>query len=640
MVLNCCNLEKSYGDRLLFSGANLSLEKGDIVGLIGANGTGKTTLFRIITGAEEADDGSVIHSSFLKIGYLEQYVCADSERTAYEEALTVFAPVQEMEQRLSFLAYALQGESDSALIAEQEQLLEQYKEAGGLTYVGLTHAVLSGLGFTEEEQNLPVESLSGGQKSKIGLAKLLLQKPDLVLLDEPTNHLDIRSIDWLEKFIVGSHITTLVISHDRYFLDKICNKVAEITLQKLYLTEGNYSRHMLLKKEREESLQHRYKNVMAEVNRLEGVIEQQRRWNREKNIKTAESKQKQIARMTKDLEAPDEEHFDFSFAFRPATLSGEEVLSLKDVSKTFPDKVLYEHVSFEIKRGDRVAVIGENGIGKTTLLKQILRRGRGIRFGAGVTVGYFDQHQLNLTPGKTAFSEIQDAFPRMNNTEVRSALAVFGFSGDRVFERISELSGGERAKVALCKLMLQKCNFLLLDEPTNHLDIYSMTAPEEALKNYDGTLLVVSHDRYFMNAVADKILCLRPKDTALYAGNYDTYLSLEEARLKKEASDKEAAKEAEDKALGKGGQSYLDQKKLRSAQTRAKTAVKKKEEEIKKLEQTAAELTARLKKEETASDFAVISTLSEDLAKTNEQLEAALTEWETLAEAVASFAET
>ncbi len=638
MILNCCNLEKWYGDRLLFQNANLAVEKGDIVGLIGANGAGKTTLFRIITGQEEADAGNIVRSSFLKIGYLEQHVCANSEKTAYEECLTIFAPLKEMEQRLAELRSALQVHADTTLIEEQEQLLEQYKAADGLTYAALTRSVLSGLGFTEEEQALPVKSLSGGQKSKIGLAKLLLQKPDLMLLDEPTNHLDMQSVSWLEKFIAGSHITTLVISHDRYFLDKICNKVAEITTRKIYVTEGNYSRHMALKEERDISQERHYKNVMDEVHRLEGVIDQQRRWNREKNIKTAESKQKQIDRMTAGLEKPEQENFDFSFAFRPATISGEDVLELHDVSMAFPEKVLYEGVSFELKRGDRMVMIGDNGIGKTTLVKQILRRGRGVRFGVGVTVGYFDQHQLNLSPGKTAFEEIQDSYPRMSNTEVRSALAVFGFTQDKVFEKISSFSGGERAKVALCKLMLQQCNFLILDEPTNHLDIYSMAALEEALQAYDGTLLVISHDRYFINQIADRIFCLRPKDSQLCIGNYDTYLKQLEERLAREETDSPGTTDSK-KEMGAGGKSYLEQKKLRSEQTRAKTALRKKEEEINALEQKAEELTEALDTEEVATDFAEATRLSEALAETNEHLEAALEEWEKLAETVNSFTE-
>ncbi len=352
MIINISNLSKSFGDRLLFEKANLGVEKGDIIGLIGANGTGKTTLFHLITGEEEPDDGAVIRSPFTTLGYLEQHVCADSDRTTYEETLLIFSHLVEMEQELEELRTALSGEhaGDPALIARQEEVLSAYEAGDGLTYRNLTRAVLTGLGFTDEEQSLPVRSLSGGQKSKIGLAKLLLQKPDLMLLDEPTNHLDISSVDWLENFILSSNITTIVISHDRYFLNKVCNRIAEISLRKLYVTDGNYDRHMALKAERDLSLQRNYDNTMAEVHRIEGIIQQQKRWNRERNIRTAESKQKQIDRLTKDLEKPEYERYDFSFFFDPDSVSGEEVLDVDQLSMEFPGKVLYKDVSLNIRR--------------------------------------------------------------------------------------------------------------------------------------------------------------------------------------------------------------------------------------------------------------------------------------------------
>lgn len=638
MILNCSNLSKSYGDRLLFEGGTFAVEKGDVMGIIGANGVGKTTLFRILTGAETPDDGTVALQAHTVIGYLEQHVCADSERTAYEETLTVFDPLKEIEAELKELRARL-AESpnpDPALIERQEQLLETYHEKDGLTYLSLCRSVLTGLGFTEEEQALPVSSLSGGQKSKIGLAKLLLQKPDLMLLDEPTNHLDMTSVSWLEKYITGAHITTLVISHDRYFLDKICNKVAEITTHKIYVTNGNYTRHMALKEERDKAASRHYDNVMAEVKRLEGVIEQQHRWNREKNIKTAESKEKQIARMTKNLEKPEQEDFDFSFAFRPALLSGEDVLTVKDLSMTFEGgKTLYSHVNFELKRGNRFFIIGDNGIGKTTLIKQIMRGGRSVRFGAGVTLGYFDQHQFNLSPSGTPFQEIRDAYPKLTDTEVRSSLAVFGLKGDKVFERTSSLSGGERAKVSLCKLMLKQCNLLLLDEPTNHLDIYSLAALEQALQQYDGTLLVISHDRYFMNQLADGILLLKDGSLQQYAGNYDDALAAMERQAS--AGNAEAAQAPAKKTPGSGGQSYLEAKKARSELTKARTALRRKEEEVDRLEQKIAALEEEMNRPEVAADYEQAVALTEELASCNERLQHVLMEWESLAETVSTL---
>ena len=635
MILNVSNLSKSFGDRLLFEHANLSVEKGDLIGLIGANGAGKTTLFRLITGEEEADEGAVIRSPFTTLGYLEQHVCADSDRTTYEETLLVFSHLFEMEAELRSLTDALNGAraGDPALIARQEELLSAYEAGDGLTYKNLTRAVLSGLGFTEEEQALPVKSLSGGQKSKIGLAKLLLQKPDLMLLDEPTNHLDIASVGWLENFLKSSNITTIVISHDRYFLDKVCSRIAEISLRKLYVTDGNYTRHMALKAERDLSLQRNYDKTMAEVHRIEGIIEQQRRWNRERNIRTAESKQKQIDRLTKDLEAPEYEKYDFSFFFDPDSVSGEEVLKVSDLSMEFPGKVLYENVNFDIRRGERVFLIGENGIGKTTLLKQILKRVRGVRFGVGVTTGYFDQHQMNLSMNKTVLEEVHDMYPRMSDTEVRSALAIFGFKGEKVFEPIETLSGGERAKVALCRLMLRHCNFLLLDEPTNHLDLYSMAALEEALAQYEGTLFIISHDRYFINRLADKVIELKPSGTETFPGSFDDY----QRELERRGAPEEDASPKAEKQMGAGGLSYQEQKRLRSERTKKKTALRRAEERIAELEAEIETVNAQMGDDATAIDFEKMTALTEQLAGLNEDLERIMADWEMLAEEVANF---
>ncbi len=637
MILNISNLSKSFGDRLLFEKANLSIEKGNIIGLIGANGAGKTTLFHLITGEEEPDDGAVIRSPFTTLGYLEQHVCADSDRTTYEETLLVFSHLEEMEKELEKLRIALSGEhaGDPALIARQEEVLAAYEAGDGLTYKNLTKAVLTGLGFTKDQQSLPVRSLSGGQKSKIGLAKLLLQKPDIMLLDEPTNHLDIASVDWLENFILSSNITTIVISHDRYFLNKVCNRIAEISVRKLYVTDGNYDRHMALKKERDEALQRNYDNTMAEVHRIEGIIEQQRRWNREKNIRTAESKQKQIDRMVKDLEKPEYERLDFSFFFNPDSVSGEEVLDVDNLSMEFPGKVLYENVSLNIRRGERVFLVGENGIGKTTLIKQILKRVRGVHFGVGVTTGYFDQHQMNLSMSKTVLDEIHDVYPRMTETEVRSALAIFGFKGDKVFELIDTLSGGERAKVALCRLMLRHCNFLVLDEPTNHLDLYSMQALEEALAGYEGTLLIISHDRYFINALADKVVELRADGAETFVGNFDNYHD----ELERRKAGGGTSPEKPVKQMGAGGLSYQEQKRLRSERTKKKTALRRAEERITELETEIETLSEQLNDDSIATDFEKMTELTEQLATLNAELETTMEEWESLAEEVADFDE-
>ncbi|MCQ2486958.1 MAG: ABC-F family ATP-binding cassette domain-containing protein [Clostridia bacterium] len=633
MVINISNVSKQYADRTLFENANLSVEKGEVVGLIGANGVGKTTLFNIITGKETPDTGMVIKSPFATVGYLEQHVCAESDKTCYEETVSIFDNLSLIEEELKNIREALNGPeaNNLDLIERQETLLEKYHEHDGLTYVSLTHSVLSGLGFTDEEQNLPVKSLSGGQKAKIGLAKLLLQKPDLMLLDEPTNHLDIESVAWLEKFIQSSHITTIVISHDRYFLDRVATQIAEITTRKVYVTKGNYSRHMQLKAERDLAEERNYNNVMAEVKRLEGVIEQQKRWNREKNIKTAESKQKQIDRLTDGLEAPEHERFDFSFHFSPDTLSGEDVLDVVDARMDFPGNTLYSGVSFSIKRGEHIFIVGENGIGKTTLIKQIMRRTRGIKFGVGVTVGYFDQHQLNLNLANTAFDEIHDAYPKMTDTEVRKSLAVFGFKGDKVFDTLQTMSGGERAKVSLCKLMLRKCNFLILDEPTNHLDIYSMAALEDALKAYESTLLIISHDRYFINSLADKVVELKKDGADVYVGNYDNYIEAKEKTVSEDISD------APKKEMGAGGKSYNEQKLLRRERTKIKTALRKAEELIAELEEKIELKNEELNSLADASDYEKTFALTNELAELEERLAGAMEEWENLAEQSLEF---
>ena len=621
---------------LLFKDASFSVEKGEIVGLIGANGVGKTTLFNIITGKELPDSGSVLLSSGANVGYLEQHVCADSDKTAYEETLSVFSALFEMETEQKKIEDKLKTENDTIerekLILRQTELIELYEKQGGLTYVSLTHAVLSGLGFSSEEQNLSIRSLSGGQKSKVGLAKLLLKKPDIMLLDEPTNHLDISSVDWLEKFITGSKITAIVISHDRYFLDKICNKTIEIYTKKLYVTQGNYTKHMALKEERSFAEERHYKNTMNEVRRLEGVIEQQRRWNREKNIKTAESKQKQIDRMLEDLEIPEYERNEIHFDFTPYAESGNEVLKVSNLSKEFSEKTLYRNISFDVFKGDSVFIVGENGIGKTTLIKQILKKGMGIQFGTGVTIGYFDQHQFNLSAGKQIIEEIHDEFPRLTDTEVRSSLAVFGFKGEKVFEKIAVLSGGERAKVALCKLMLKRCNLLLLDEPTNHLDIYSLTALENALQAYTGTLIVVSHDRYFINKLASKIVEMKSEGSSCFRGNYDDYIAL---KLSGDKSDE--GLKGPPRKIGEGGKSYLEQKERRSELTKLKTAQKRKESEISGLEEEIERLKAELEDDSCNSDFERVSKLSDELAQKSDALECALEEWEKISEQISEL---
>ena len=601
MLLSLNGIKKSFGEDLLFEDVTFNIEKNDIIGLIGVNGCGKTTLFKIITGEIEPDGGGMSKQSGVKIGYLRQHTCESSSKTAYDEVLTVFDEVAALGRELDELNSRLETDYSAELIEKQQFLNEKFEALDGLTYRSLARSALSGLGFSEAEQQLPTSALSGGQRSKIGLCKLLLSKPQIMLLDEPTNHLDIASLAWLEDYILGCGKAAVIISHDRYFLDRVTNRTAEIENRKFFIENGNYTRFSELKKERTAAATAAYENTMKEVRRIEGIIEQQRRWNREKNIKTAESREKQIARMTKDLTAPDKAPEQIKFKFGTRRQSGKEVLKVKGLSARFDDKVLYTLAEFDLLRGDRAFITGLNGCGKTTLLKQILKEiekvdDGGAKLGVGVSVGYFDQHGADLDRQKTVLDEIHSAYPTLTETEVRNALAAFLFTGDDVFKKIEKLSGGERAKVALCKLMLKGDNLLILDEPTNHLDLFLRNALENALADYDGTLLIVSHDRYFINRLATEVLFMDGGRVQVFKGNYDSF-----AQMQKSAENK--PKEAKTEKISSGGKEYFEKKKQRSELRRAKTELSKTEAEIERLEAEKGRLSDLMSDGEAASDY-------------------------------------
>ncbi|MCL2513884.1 MAG: ATP-binding cassette domain-containing protein, partial [Oscillospiraceae bacterium] len=533
-ILTGSNIKKSYGGRVLFSGVTFKIGNRDCVGLVGANGAGKTTLFRIITGGETCDEGGVVKAAGLTVGHLAQHVCADSDRSALDETLEVFRPLIETEKKLAELQKRLHDDHSAETIELHARLTEEFQRDGGLTYLARAKSALKGLGFSEAEILLPISALSGGQKSKIGLCRLLLSSPRLMLLDEPTNHLDIDASEWLEDYIRGYSGAALIISHDRYFLDRVTNRTFEMEHGRLFAADGNYSRYKELKEERLYSESRQYDNTMREIKRIEGIIKQQRQWNRERNIKTAESKQKQVDKLAAGLQKPEREPDEIKYRFEINLTGGNDVLSVKNLSKAFPGRVLYKNVEMDIKRGQKLFLIGANGCGKTTFLKQLLSVYENneesdsniIRFGSGVAVGYFDQTGSTLDEKKTVLHEVWGAYPDMLETAVRNALAVFLFRGDGVYQPVSELSGGERARVAIVKLMLSRCNLLLLDEPTNHLDIYSREALEKALKEYPGSLLAVSHDRYFINKLADRICRLTPEGIEYCDGDYDRYLEI------------------------------------------------------------------------------------------------------------------
>ncbi len=619
MLLSVSGLSKSYGDNLLFENIGFDIEPDDIVGLIGGNGCGKTTLFRIISGEELPDTGGVVRKSGVTVGVLNQHACQGSQKSAYHEALSVFDELLRLEDELSDVTLRLETNQSDELIELHHNLRERFEAMGGLTFRARTKSALMGLGFSEEELNLTVPSLSGGQRSKIELCKLLLSAPDVILLDEPTNHLDIDAIEWLDGYIKTCKKAVIIISHDRFFLDRVANRIFEMENHKLYCCDGNYTKYQKVKEERKLTIQRNYDNTMREVSRIERIIEQQRRWNREKNIKTAESKQKQIDRMLKDLEIPDSEKEGMSLSFSAAVRSGDEVMRAESLSKAFDGRTLYSNVSLNIRRGDRVFIIGSNGCGKTTLLKQLLDKTQ-VEYGVGVSVGYFDQHQRDLHLTKTIFQQLRDDYPTMGDTALRSALALFLFKGDEVFETIDTLSGGERARVALCRLMLKHNNLLLLDEPTNHLDLESREVLEEALDGFDGTLICVSHDRYLINRLASKVMYFENGTVKILDGNYDKYLEVREV----------ISAPKTEKVASQNKNEYLRKKEEASRLRKLKTAFSKCEQEIADTESLLEEVNAQLSSDEVISDYEKVAELSGKADELNTKLEELMLQWEEL----------
>ena len=617
-LISLNSLSVSFGERTLFEPFNLEINDGDKIGLIGANGAGKTTLFKLMIGSAESDTGGIVRQKGLRIGYMEQIVASSSPVTAYDATLSVFSELIRTEQQLDALAEALGG-GDSAVISRHHELRERFERDGGLTYKSRTRAALIGLGLSEEQLSLPLCKLSGGQLSKVSLARLLLSDAQLMLLDEPTNHLDITSVEWLESFLKSCRSAFMVISHDRYFLDAVTSRTVEIEHCRVASFKGSYSAYIDFKRTQREIEQRHYENTLAEIERLEAVVKQQHQWNREKNIKTADSKQKEIDRLRATLVKPESELDGIRFALRPRTPGGSETVVAQNISRSYGGDPLYSNVSFKIRRGERVFLLGENGCGKTTLLKQLMSEGGGVRFGASVTVSYFDQTQSDLNDKNTALGEIQDRFPDKTESELRGALAAFLFKGDDVFKKVGSLSGGERARLAILKIMLAGSNFLLLDEPTNHLDVYSRQALENALAEYGGTMLIVSHDRRFIDRLADRIFVMENGGITQYEGNYSYYV---EKRGNAPADTVKATKTA-----GAGGQEYKKRKQLASDIRRLKSAVSAEEQRTSALEKELGDIDAMLCSEETAADYVRVAELTERAAQINRELEEVLDRW-------------
>ncbi|MBQ5968609.1 MAG: ABC-F family ATP-binding cassette domain-containing protein [Clostridia bacterium] len=621
-------LSVAFGDQTIFSGADFSIGPKDKIGLIGVNGAGKTTLMRLLTKEIAPAEGTVAIGKDTVIGYMEQHACSGSERSMLDELLTVYQDVIDAEHELEDIARQIdRGTGDvAALTRRQQQLNDLLAWHDGFTYRSRARSALLGLGFKEEDFSLPCSVLSGGQRSKVSLAKLLLCGANLLLLDEPTNHLDVRSIDWLQGFLTDFRGSALIISHDRYFLDKVTNRTFSLEHGALYAAEGNYSRYAALRAERIKTEERAYAGTMKEIRRIEGIMEQQRQFNRERNYKTIASKQKAVDRLKETLVRPEAEEQSIRFSFKTDLVSGNDVLMCSDISKAFDGAPLFQDVSLHIRRGERVFLIGDNGCGKSTLLKILLgrlRRDSGkITLGVGVRIGYFDQTLAELSGSdKTVLDEVWDSFRKLNEVDVRRALAAFLFKGEDVFKSMHALSGGERGRVALLKLMLSGANFLILDEPTNHLDIQSREALEVAFDTFDGTMLVVSHDRYFINRLATRVLRLRPDGIDSVTGNYDDFCAAFPARPE-EPPVKAAPKE----------NSYKKQKELDSRIRRTRGKLGRLETEIDAIDAEIEALQTQLNAPETAANYEDILRLTTALETRTRDQEALMDEWQALGE--------
>lgn len=635
-ALSVRNLTMTFIERNLFTDVSFDVEERDKVGFIGANGVGKTTLFKILNGEISPVSGTVTFSKNVRPGYMEQHACNNPRADVYHELLSVFDYLSDMETEISALAHQIDNKSGNLdeLVERQTMLIEQFERAGGLTYKSRTRSALLGLGFSENDFTMPVGNLSGGQRSKLCLAKLLLSQSNMLLLDEPTNHLDIDAIAWLEGFLRDFKGAMIIISHDRYFLDNVTNKTIELEHNRAMVYKGSYSEFVKKKESVNESLKNKYEHDLKEIKRIEGIVEQQKRWGQAHNFITAASKQKEADRIKDGLVAPESELETMRMHFEPRCESGNDVLICKSLAKSFDDKQLFKNVDIHIRKGERVFIIGGNGCGKTTLFRILTGKtpmdSGEYDYGANVEIGYFDQMQQNLDLSKTALDEVWDTFPNMTQTEVRSALASFLFKGDEVFKPLSKMSGGERARVSLLKLMLKGSNFLLLDEPTNHLDASSREELEKTLLDYSGTMLIVSHDRYFINKIADRILLLTNGGVKEYLGNYDYYLERSTAE-KQGTVQTESKKDKKEKPQN----DYFLQKQKQSEERKRQTKLKKAESEIERLDEEIAKTQELLSSEEVAADYEKLMELSkllEDLQKQQEEQYEIWEELESMAE--------
>ena len=643
MILSCQNISKAFVENQVLKNVSFHIEDHEKAAIVGINGAGKTTLLRIIVGEMTPDDGQVVLAKDKTLGYLAQNSTVDTSHTIYEELLSVKADLLRLEEKIreceNNMKHA-EGDALEDLMKQYTSLTHAFETGGGYLYRSELVGVLKGLGFTEDEFSKPVATLSGGQKTRVALGRLLLQNPDLIILDEPTNHLDMNSIAWLETYLLNYKGAVLIVSHDRYFLDRIAGKVIEIDQSKATTFMGNYSDYAVKKEQLRVAAWNAYMNQQREIKHQEEVIEKLKSFNREKSIKRAESREKMLDKI-EVIEKPSEVRTDMKLTLTPRILSGNDVLTVEHLSKSFDSHKLFTDVNFEIKRGEHVAIIGDNGSGKTTLLKilnGLVPADQGtFRLGSNVEIGYYDQEHHVLHSEKTLFEEISDDYPYLNNTQIRNVLAAFLFTGEDVFKRISDLSGGERGRVSLAKLVLSNANFLILDEPTNHLDIMSKEILEDALNGYEGTILYVSHDRYFINRTAHRILDLTEGQFVSYVGNYDYYLEKHDTVMAAIEASAPQNTDADNTAAAKAAESEvkLDWKAQKEEQAR----LRKKENDLKKCEEKIAELEARISEIDTEMSDPAIGTqvaklqeLSKEQTTCQEQLEKLYEQWEELAE--------
>ncbi len=643
MILSCQNISKAFVENQVLKNVSFHIEDHEKAAIVGINGAGKTTLLRIIVGEMTPDDGQVVLAKDKTLGYLAQNSTVDTSHTIYEELLSVKADLLRLEEKIRECENDMKhadGDALEDLMKQYTSLTHAFETGGGYLYRSELVGVLKGLGFTEDEFSKPVATLSGGQKTRVALGRLLLQNPDLIILDEPTNHLDMTSIAWLETYLLNYKGAVLIVSHDRYFLDRIAGKVIEIDQSKATTFMGNYSDYAVKKEQLRVAAWNAYMNQQRDIKHQEEVIEKLKSFNREKSIKRAESREKMLDKI-EVIEKPSEVRTDMKLTLTPRILSGNDVLTVEHLSKSFDSHKLFTDVNFEIKRGEHVAIIGDNGSGKTTLLKilnGLVPADQGtFRLGSNVEIGYYDQEHHVLHSEKTLFEEISDDYPYLNNTQIRNVLAAFLFTGEDVFKRISDLSGGERGRVSLAKLVLSNANFLILDEPTNHLDIMSKEILEDALNGYEGTILYVSHDRYFINRTAHRILDLTEGQFVSYVGNYDYYLEKHDTVMAAIEANAPQNADADSGVAAKAAESEvkLDWKAQKEEQAR----LRKKENDLKKCEEKIAELEARISEIDTEMSDPTIGTqvaklqeLTKEQAACQEQLEKLYEQWEELAE--------